>query len=474
MPPGDVARRLAVATGPDLALSSDAPATIAATIAARVAECPGGLFRTYSDTGNHRTESYFSAWQRSAAFAAALRDAGVHREQPVILLIDDVVDFAPAFWVCVRAGYMAVLLQSAARESLRKRGGTPLCDALIRLDDPIFVCDTYFKPIVDAVGQQKSIRVIPLDMLQADHQIWDRDAPTADPVCLVPTSGSTGRLKLVALGQDAILYRNFAAHRPAFRIALDHLGTFPIDGTGGHVLLFPRFRSWTQMPLSSLIANPLSVLDAVEQFRITTLPLTTTMAKQIIAAAQKTDRVWDLSSLRQIGLGAETIFPEIVKLLEAFLLRNGAPSRIIVTGYGTTETGLLVNGIKSTSPENEYEEAARVGSCTNGVKLRIVGDDGHTLAEDEVGEVQVACSQKLFTSYWGEPEASRDCFTDDGWWKTGDLGRLRKGELTLHGRSKEVLVVNGRKFSLADIDASIRTVLAVGDKAFSCAIQWPK
>ena len=110
-----------------------------------------------------------------------------------------------------------------------------------------------------------------------------------------------------------------------------------------------------------------------------------------------------------------------------------------------------------------------LGTCAPGVEMRIVVD-GTVISEDEIGEVQVNCPQRNFSSYWGEPDATCQSFTDDGWWRTGDLGRLRGGMLSVHGRAKDVLVVSGKKFSLAEIDAEIETVVSAGDRAFSCAV----
>jgi acyl-CoA synthetase (AMP-forming)/AMP-acid ligase II/acyl carrier protein len=413
-------------------------------------------------------------WQRSARIAAGLRELGVRPARPVVLLIEDTVDFVPAFWACVRGGFLPVPLQTAARDALHKNGAVALLDALANLDGPVILADGHFERLAATLGREKEIPVISLASTEAGMARWSDDAPPADPVCLVATSGSTGRLKLVALGPRAILYRTFAAHQPAFKTAHDYLGTFPIDSITGYLLLFPRFRSWTQISPSILTAKPSVLLDAIEQFHITALSLTSSMVNSVIAAAEKTERRWNLSSLRHVGLGGETVVRDLMRHLGKFLVRHGASADIIRAGYGTTETGSLVNGANPLAPGTDDHGAVPLGDCAPGVGLRIVGDNGVTLAEGEIGEVEVDCPQKLFTCYWGEPEASRACFTADGWWRTGDLGRLQNGELTLHGRSKEVLIIHGRKFSLADIDAELETVLAAGERAFSCAIHWPE
>ncbi len=92
-------------------------------------------------------------------------------------------------------------------------------------------------------------------------------------------------------------------------------------------------------------------------------------------------------------------------------------------------------------------------------RCRIVDDDGALLGENEIGRVEAFAPQTLFSGYLGEAEASRDALTDDGWWKTGDLGLIAAGSLAIHGRAKHVLVVGGRKFSLDEIDAHLQNDL---------------
>jgi long-chain acyl-CoA synthetase len=64
----------------------------------------------------------------------------------------------------------------------------------------------------------------------------------------------------------------------------------------------------------------------------------------------------------------------------------------------------------------------------------------------------------VFTAYWNNPEATAAAFTEDGWYKTGDLGRLdEKGRLHLHGRKKDIIVLpNGFNVYPEDIENALR------------------
>ena len=115
-------------------------------------------------------------------------------------------------------------------------------------------------------------------------------------------------------------------------------------------------------------------------------------------------------------------------------------------------------------------EAVCLGLPAPGVRMRIVDDQGVIVEQGDIGELEVLCPKRLFSGYWGDPDATRDGFTTDGWWKTKDLGQLVDGKLFLHGRSKEILIVSGKKISLADIDAEMRNVLKAENVAHACVV----
>ncbi len=239
------------------------------------------------------------------------------------------------------------------------------------------------------------------------------------------------------------------------------LGIFPLDTVTGQHACFLHHDSVTQISSHTLTVRPTAILDAIEAFNVNTVTLTNSMINRILADEEADPRIRRLGSLRSVGLGAEPISAGLVQEFSAMLERHGADSGIIIAGYGTTETGTLVAGSRALLTSSR-SLAVCLGRPWDGVAMRIVGDDGSMLPAGEVGALEVSCPAKMFSRYWGDARLTAESFTADGWWKTGDLGQLIDGEITLRGRTKEVIIQNARKLSLADIDAELQAVLGVG------------
>ena len=113
----------------------------------------------------------------------------------------------------------------------------------------------------------------------------------------------------------------------------------------------------------------------------------------------------------------------------------------ILQGYGTTETG---TGACGTLADHE---PGTVGRVPEGIEMRIASD----------GEIQFR-GRPVFKGYWNAPELTAQAFTEDGWYKTGDLGRYDDaGRLILSGRIKDMIVLpNGFNVYPEDIENALR------------------
>ena len=464
------AKEPAIIRGPEMQLISQGPMNFAARIGALSAAKPNGIIRAYGEDGVHRTGTYAELWRRSGDVAAALREAGSERADRVVLLAESVLDFLPGYWACLRAGFTAIPLMGVVKDA--SRYGRAALDSLIALLGDFFVVtDDAFAGLTAQFLQSRAKAVIVLPAVSDAHRWIDEFDTISDPACMLATSGSTGRPKLAVIDHATQVYRNFSRANSKTFERPNALGIFPLDGLTGLMAGSLQHDSWTQIHGSLLTKKPASMLDAVEEFRISTTSLTNTLAELIIAEESRQHRIRDLSSLVSVGFGAEPIVSSTAVAFAQLLERHGAPPDVVRLGYGATETGTLTSG--SSRFLGELRHPPCLGGAWMGVDIRIVGEDGEVLTEGKIGEVEVLCPTKMFSGYLTETGLSGPAVTTDGWWRTGDLGEIIEGELALHGRAKDVLFLHGKKFSLADIDAVIAGVIGKGDIAHSCAVVQP-
>lgn len=134
------------------------------------------------------------------------------------------------------------------------------------------------------------------------------------------------------------------------------------------------------------------------------------------------------AGLRLMVAGGAAIRPDIVEFFNSFGV-------ICIQGYGLTETSPVLAANPS-----DNNKAESVGPPIKGVQIKIADPD-----KDGVGEV-LAKGDPVFKEYFKNEEATRAAFTEDGWFKTGDLGMLdNEGYLILKGREKNVIVTAAGK-----------------------------
>ena len=299
---------------------------------------------------------------------------------------------------------------------------------------------------------------------EAQVDAWTRPAPE-EIWELVFTSGTTGTPKGVMLAHDNVSagVATFHAvipemeHRIVSLLPLSHLleqavGLFYAMSVGADIL-YVRTR------------NPRVIFEAIRDHRVTSMIVVPQVLDLFWSAiereVEKSGRAAQFDRLRRIARRLPMALRRILfrrvhaRLGGGFRLfvSSGAflpPSLqqawedlgvIVLQGYGATETG---SGTVTTLGDHGI---GTVGRPPTGIELRIAGD----------GEVQFR-GPTLFKGYWDEPELTRLAFTDDGWYKTGDIGHLDAGgRLILSGRKKDIIVLpNGFNVYPEDIENALR------------------
>jgi malonyl-CoA/methylmalonyl-CoA synthetase len=106
-----------------------------------------------------------------------------------------------------------------------------------------------------------------------------------------------------------------------------------------------------------------------------------------------------------------------------------------------------------------------VGRPLPGVQLRVLADDGQPLPAGEVGGIQVK-GPGVFQGYWNMPEKTAEEFTADGFFKTGDVGRIDAlGYVAIVGRSKDLIISGGYNIYPAEVEGYINALAGVAESA---------
>jgi acyl-CoA synthetase (AMP-forming)/AMP-acid ligase II len=185
----------------------------------------------------------------------------------------------------------------------------------------------------------------------------------------------------------------------------------------------------------------------------------------------------DLSSWRVAGCGAEPIRPETLESFAQTFAKVGFDKNALLPSYGMAESSLAISftelgeGMKTLSVDGETlwsqnvakevpaddPRAVRLVSCgkkfeAHDIQIFAEGDteSATPLPEDHVGELRIK-GPSVMKGYWEDVERSREAFAGE-WLKTGDLGLLHGGHVFICGRSKEVIIVNGRNYYPQDIE----------------------
>ncbi len=155
-------------------------------------------------------------------------------------------------------------------------------------------------------------------------------------------------------------------------------------------------------------------------------------------------------------------------LIETFKEWQTRTGHTILERYGMSETVMLTS--------NPYQADARYANQTErrggtvgfplpDVQLRVQDDAGKNLPVGEIGGIQVK-GPNVFSGYWRMPEKTKEEFTADGFFKTGDVGKIdERGYVSIVGRSKDLIISGGYNVYPAEIEGYINDMAGVAESA---------
>ena len=165
----------------------------------------------------------------------------------------------------------------------------------------------------------------------------------------------------------------------------------------------------------------------------------------------------DKNAVRNMRLFVAGSAPLLLETFNEWQLKTG---HTILERYGMSETAMLTS-----NPYQGERRGGTVGFALPGVHLRVTDDDGHALGVDEIGGIEVK-GPNVFKGYWRMPEKTSEEFTADGFFKTGDVGKIdARGYITIVGRSKDLIISGGYNVYPAEIEGYINDLPGVLESA---------
>jgi malonyl-CoA/methylmalonyl-CoA synthetase len=147
-------------------------------------------------------------------------------------------------------------------------------------------------------------------------------------------------------------------------------------------------------------------------------------------------------------------------LAETFHLFRERTGHVILERYGMTETGMITS-----NPLDAERRGGTVGLPLPGVALRVVDDTGRACSTGDIGGLEVK-GDNVLPGYWQMPDKNKEEFTADGYFKTGDVGKIdADGYVTIVGRSKDLVISGGYNVYPKEIELLLDEIAGVAESA---------
>jgi len=290
-----------------------------------------------------------------------------------------------------------------------------------------------------------------------EHQAAERKSD--DLAAILYTSGTTGRSKGAMLTHgnllsNAVMLKDYWGWKPG-DVLIHALPIFHVHGL--FVAIHGALINGSKMIWMSKF-DPKAVIAAMP--RATVFMGVPTLYVRMLAEPALTRQ--QAGHMRLFIAGSAPL------LIETFKEWQDRTGFTILERYGMSETIMLTSNPYSADARHGGQDERRggtVGFPLPGVGLRVVDDAGKALPMGEIGNIQVK-GPNVFKGYWRMPEKTREEFSADGWFKTGDVGKVDERDyVSIVGRSKDLIISGGYNVYPAEIEGYINDMPGVAESA---------
>jgi long-chain acyl-CoA synthetase len=389
--------------------------------------------------------------ERAFKFASALEKSGVGKGDKILTYLPNIPEFVEIYLGALSAGVICV----------------PIDFRIIGDELKHIVSDSDASVIVTTVDMAKPIKAagdLPAHVKKlviigqgdkspdTDYTDFVNSGDAAEPTVplsdedealFLYTSGSTGKPKGVILQ-----YRHLDLFPESLHAIIPEYCTqdtvmaciLPMSHITGPILVNTQLKYGNALVIFESW-RPDTVWKAVEREKVNLFNSVPPIS-QMLLADPKLEK-YDLSSLKYISMMGMSV-PKA--LMEEY--RRRIPHLKVIQGYGLTETSPLLTLVPLAHAD---EKLGSVGKVVPGVEIKIVDENGSAVAPDTPGEI-IARGPQIMKGYYKQPGETAKVIKD-GWFWTGDLGRLDADGFVYHlGRSKEIIITGGINVFPAEVE----------------------
>jgi malonyl-CoA/methylmalonyl-CoA synthetase len=404
-----------------------------------------------TETG--RAYSWRELHLETARYASLLTSLGLGLGDRVAAQVDKSPQALFLYLACLRAGFAFLPLNTAYQRGELKyflgdaQPRVVVCRPQTQADIRELADAATILYTMDDAGRGTLVDAAAPQPVAFETVVSERD----DLATIIYTSGTTGRSKgamvthgnLVSNGLVLVSSWEFTERD----VLLHALPIFHVHGlfVANHCVLLSGARMiWHRKFDAAAVCHDLpaaTVLMGVPTFYSRLL------------AEQKFDR----TTCRSIRLFVSGSAPLLVDTFRQFETRTG---QRILERYGMSEAGMITS-----NPLRGERKAGTVGPPLPGVSVRASDDQNRPLPTGQTGAIQIK-GENVFKGYWKMPEKTREDFTSDGWFRTGDIGVFdSQGYLSIVGRTKDLIITGGYNVYPKEIELVLDALPGVSESA---------
>jgi len=401
--------------------------------------------------------TYKAFFDRADALASDLiSQRHIKPGQSIAICMKNSPQWMIGFVAIIMAGGVAVLINSRGTGEVMRR-------AIEDADSVLVLADA--KRAAHLLKSGLSCSVLLSEDFPIQGEAYSTaDAGPEDVAAMMFTSGTTGRAKAAVLSHRALIHgmmntqlamavilqnmaQNFGIDVQVLRSQLPQSSTllsFPLFHTSGCTSTFLTTISTGGKLVLMQRWSGKNALELIEKERISNFGGVPAMYWDMFGVPDYND--YDLSSLRALSCGGSAL---PINVLEE--IQKRFPEAFIGAGYGMTEMSGAVSQATGQAFVSNPEASGIILPMTD---VKIVDDSGADLPNGDIGEIWTR-GATMMNGYYGRPEETETAH-HDGWYKTGDIGKLdEKGYIYIVDRKTDMVISGGENIYCAEVEQAL-------------------